>query len=80
MVAYAVVALIVLRNNDYRAALIIGIVGFAIHAVELLIQGTANLGPLEIAWVVANTVLPLALVWLNWILIRRTRYMKGNHA
>jgi hypothetical protein len=72
-VAYAVVALVVLRSNDYRAGLITGIAGLAIHVVELAIQGTASLGRLERAWVFANVVFPVALVWLNWTLIRRIR-------
>jgi hypothetical protein len=78
LVAYAVVSLVVMRSNDYGAGMIIGIAGFTIHVVELAIQGTANLGPLERTWLYVNIALPLALVLLNWILIRRTRFSKST--
>ena len=71
MVSYAVVALVILLRNDYRAGLIIGIAGFAIHVVEMAVQGTASLEPLERTWLIANIILPLVLVWFNWTLIRR---------
>ena len=73
VVAYGVVAFLLGRRDDYRAGLIIGIVGFAVHIVELVFQGMAGLGAVERAWLVANIVLPLALVWLSWVLIRRSR-------
>jgi uncharacterized membrane protein YjjP (DUF1212 family) len=76
VIAYGVAALAVLHSSDYRAALIVGIAGFAIHVVELLVQGTAHLGAPERAWLVANVVLPLALAWLTWILIRRIRHSR----
>jgi len=76
VVAYAVAALAVLRNNDYRAGLIVGIAGFVIHAVELVAQRAAHLGAPERVWLVANIVLPLALVWFNWILIQRIRRLR----
>lgn len=74
VVAYAVVALVVLRSRDYRAGLIIGIAGFTIHVVELATHGTAGLGTLGRAWLIVNIVLPLVLVWLSWVLMRRARH------
>ena len=71
--AYAVVAFEVWRRNDYRAGLMIGIAGFAIHAAEAAVHGKDQLGSLESVWLYANIVLPAALVWLSWILIRRIR-------
>ena len=71
--AYAVVAFTVLRRKDYRAGLIVGILGFAIHTVELAGKGKADLGPIESAWLVANTILPLVLVFMSYTIVRRAR-------
>ena len=76
--AYTVVAVAVLRGNDFRAGLMVGIAGFAIHAAELVVQGIAGLRPLERVWLAANIVLPLTLVWLNWVLIRRISSSGSN--
>jgi len=73
MAAYAVVALVILRSRDYRAGVIVGIAGFAIHVLEAAIHGTASLGTLERVWLFANIVLPLVLVYLSWLLLRRSR-------
>ena len=72
-VAYAVVALVILRSRDYRAGMIVGIAGFAIHVLEVAIHGTVSLGTLERVWLFANIVLPLVLVHMSWLLLRRSR-------
>ncbi|GEM_PF-7070321 len=72
-IAYAVAVFLVLRRGDYSAGLIVGIAGFSIHVLEWAARGIMDLGPIERVWFFANILLPLALVWLNWTLIRRIR-------
>ena len=74
VIAYAVVAFLVLRRNDFRAGFIIGIVGFAVHLLEVVIQGTVRLASLELVWLFANIALPLVIAGMSWILIQRSRY------
>ena len=72
-IAYAAVAFLVLRHRDYRAGFIVGIAGFAIHALEWAARGIGDLDLIERVWFFANIILPLALIWLNQSLIRRNR-------
>jgi len=72
-IAYATVVFLVHRHSDYRAGLIVGIAGFAIHVLEWAARGITNLGSIERVWFFANILLPLTLVWLNRTLIRRIR-------
>jgi hypothetical protein len=69
--AYAAVTVLVLRWNDYRAGLIVGIAGFAIHVAETAAGGMADLRPVELAWLVANIVLPVLLAWFSFVLLRK---------
>jgi hypothetical protein len=57
------------RPRDYRAAMAGGLVGLAVHAVEIAIMGWSACP----AWMVLNLILPAPLALLAWLAGRQAR-------
>ena len=69
-VAFGVVAALVGIKNEFRAGLIVGIVGVAIHAFELIFHGLRGLSVLEEVLFAANVCLPIVVAVCSWSLLQ----------
>jgi hypothetical protein len=69
-VAFAVVAILVGVRNEFRAGLIVGVAGVAIHASELVFHGLRGLAVLEGVLFGANLCLPAVAAVCSWSLLR----------
>ncbi len=61
--AYGVIAVLVLRSRDYRAAFAAGVIGFALHLGRFF-RGGAPTDELALVLLIVNTALPLAVLLL----------------
>jgi hypothetical protein len=69
-IAFAVVALLVGIRSEFRAGLIAGIVGVAIHVFELVFHGLRGLGVLEASLFAANLCLSVVVAVCSWSALR----------
>ena len=76
-VSFAVVAALVGIRNEFRAGLIVGIVGVAIHAFELVFHGLRGLGVLEGVLFVANLCLSAVAAVCSWSLLQELAATEG---
>lgn len=65
LVCYSLCAFLCGRRDDFRAGLIIGIAGFTIHVVELVLEGVAGLRVSEVGFLFANLLLPIPLIYFS---------------
>jgi hypothetical protein len=72
-VGFAVVAVLVALRNEFRAGLVIGIAGFAIHLFELVFHGLRGLGIVEGALFAVNLCLSAVIAAASWRLLRTRR-------
>ena len=71
--AYLVVLLLVLSRGEYRAAMLAGLAGFALHLAEAATGAVGRLGSGERALFAANLILPLVVGVLALLESRRGR-------
>lgn len=62
LVFYAVVALLIWRNDNFSSGTIAGIVGFTVHLIELFFFDMSTQDLIIIGFYLANLVLPLILL------------------
>jgi hypothetical protein len=75
---YALVAFICWWRNEVHPALIAGIVGMALHTVELLQDRSASFVQPDLGFLVANVLIPIPVVYMSWLLIRARRRLDGS--
>ena len=73
--AYALVALVSWRRKETHPALIVGIVGLALHVVELFSAAGMRA---ELSFLVANVIIPIPLLYVSWRLIRTRKRSKNS--
>lgn len=73
LIFYVFVAFLFWRKNDFRAGIIMGIIGLIIHVCELLLQGIADLGRLELVFFFANLLLPIPLIYFSYRAYKEVR-------
>jgi len=69
-VAFAVVAALVGIRSEFRAGLVVGIAGVAIHLFELVFHGLRGLGVLEASLFAANLCLSVVVTVCSWGALR----------
>jgi hypothetical protein len=68
--AYGVVGFLVLRREEYRAGLVVGLAGFILHLVKLLGGAMSELGGSERLLFLGHLALPIVVAGLSWRAIR----------
>jgi hypothetical protein len=61
-IAYSLVLILCLQNQDYRAGEIVGVLGFGIHVYELLTQRTNTLMGIDTLFFYVNLTFPIPLI------------------
>lgn len=74
---YALVAVLCQLRRDYRAVVVVAMIGFAIHALTL-VRGVGSLGSVELGLLVANILLPVPLAYFGWRLARLARSRQAS--
>jgi hypothetical protein len=69
--AFGVVAGLVGMRDDFRAGLIVGVAGVAVHIFELIFHGRLGVSIQEASLFAANLCLSVIVVWCSWDLLRR---------
>ena len=65
LIFYAVLTFLCWRKNDFRAGVIIGILGLAIHTFEWVFKGIEGLNVFETVFFFANLLLPVPLIYFS---------------
>ena len=65
LVFYSVITYLCWQKRHFRAGIIAGVVGFGIHAYELMSRGVGELQGIEFALFSINLVLPIALLYFS---------------
>jgi hypothetical protein len=76
-VGFAVVALLVGIRNEFRAGFVVGIVGVAIHAFELVFHGLRGLGVVEGVLFAANLCFSAIVAVCSWFGIQKLRAVRA---
>jgi hypothetical protein len=76
--AYGVVAFLVMRREEYRAGLIVGLAGLILHLVKLLGGAMSELGGSERLLFLTHLVLPIVVAGVSWRAIRIRRTDRGS--
>jgi hypothetical protein len=77
-VAFAVVAILVGIRSEFRAGLIVGIAGVAIHLLELVFHGLRGLGVLEASLFAANLCLSVVVAVYSWSALRSAAVFRST--
>jgi len=79
-VVYAVVAVSVLRSEDYRASVAVSAIAFVLHLVEL-VRGAGGTGGIDGTFLFVNTLVPLGVLCLGvaaWRSVVKRRDSEGD--
>ena len=66
LLTYAFLTYLFLGKNDFMAGIIIGILGFLIHAYELIFQGLNELGEFEKVFFFINLIFAIILIYFSY--------------
>jgi hypothetical protein len=74
---YSVATFLCLRSRHFGAGLIAGILGFGIHAYELISKGTLELMRIDQVFFYANLILSVPLTFTSYLASRKEIHEQG---
>ncbi len=78
VLAYGVVGFLVLRREEFRAGMIVGVAGLILHLVGVINGAMSELGGSERILFLVHLVLPATVSLLSWRAIRRRRTQRAS--
>jgi hypothetical protein len=73
LIIYMFVTYLWWRKDDFRAIIIVGIVGFMVHLIELILLGISILNSFEVLMFFINLILPLLLLYFGYRAYRNNK-------
>ena len=65
-IAYLIILFLCVRQNDFRAGVIAGLLGFGLHLYELVISDIENLVLSDTLFLCTNLCLPILLIYSSY--------------
>jgi len=66
LIAYTIILILCLRQHDFRAGIVGGLLGLSVHLYELVILGVEDLTSFELLFFLLNLIFPLLLMFSSY--------------